>query len=68
MNLKKPGLNFLSEEEKGWGVKFSPFINERNILVFTKEFEKCINHISMYGNPKMIFFDTALTIVKLIKA
>lgn len=68
MNLKKPGLNFLSEEEKGWGVKFSPFINERNILVLTKEFEKCINHISMNGNPKMIFFDTALTIVKLIKA
>ena len=67
MNMKKPGLVYLNDEEKQWGKNFAPFINERNIVPFAKEFELGIKHISMNGNPRIIFLDTALRMVRLIK-
>ncbi len=67
MNLKKPGLLYMNEKEKDWGVRFSPFINERNIIPFADAFEKAIRHISQNGNPKIIFLDTALLTAKLLR-
>ena len=67
MNMNRSNLIYLKEEEKEWGNKFAPFINERNIIPFSKEFELGIQHISMNGNPRIIFLDTALRMVKLIK-
>ncbi len=67
MNLKKSNLVYLSKEEKEWGKRFAPFINERNIVPFFKEFELGVKHISMNGNPRIIFLDTALRMVRLIK-
>jgi DNA polymerase III subunit delta' len=67
MNLNKPELVYINEEEREWGKKFAPFINEKNIIPFAKEFELGIQHISMNGNPKIIFLDTALRMVRLIK-
>jgi len=66
MNLKRPDLVYLNDEEFNWGKKFSPFINERNIIPFAREFEDGIKHISMNGNPRIIFLDTALRIAKLV--
>lgn len=67
MNMKKPGLVYLNNKEKNWGKNFAPFINERNIVPFAKEFELGIKHISMNGNARIIFLDTALRMVRLIK-
>ncbi len=67
MNLKNDRLVYLNDEEKEWGEKFSPYINERNIIPFFEEFEQGIRHISMNGNPRIIFLDTALRMVRLIK-
>jgi DNA polymerase III subunit delta' len=67
MNMNRTNLIYLKEEEKEWGNKFAPFINERNIIPFAKEFELGIKHISMNGNPRIIFLDTALRMVRLIK-
>jgi DNA polymerase-3 subunit delta' len=67
MNLNRPDLTYLSTEEIEWGEKFAPFINERNIIPLSKEFEKGITHISMNGNARIIFFDTALNVTRLIK-
>lgn len=67
MNFNKPSLNYLNDVEKDWGTKFAPFINERNIIPISKEFEQGIIHISWNGNPKIIFLDSALRIVRLIK-
>ncbi len=67
MNFRRPHLNYMNEEEKDWGKKFAPFINERNIIPFAKEFELGIKHIAMNGNPKIVFLDTALRMVRLIK-
>lgn len=67
-NFKQPDIVFLNPEEKGFSDKFSPFINERNILVFTEEFEKAFFDVSRNGNAKIIFCDLVLKVIKLLRA
>ncbi len=67
LNMKQSSIVYLSKPEKEWGARFAPFINERNISQFFKEFELAIKHISMNGNQKIIFLDLALRMVRLIK-
>lgn len=67
MNMKRSSMVYLNKQEKEWGKQFAPFINERNIIPFFNEFELGIKHISMNGNPRIIFLDTALRVVRLIK-
>jgi DNA polymerase-3 subunit delta' len=67
MNMKENSMVYLNQNEKAWGKQFAPFINERNITAFFNEFEKGITHISWNGNPRIIFLDTALRTVRLIK-
>lgn len=66
-NLKQPELVFMDEQEASFSSRFSPFINERNIVSIAEEIEKAHLHISMNGNPRIIFTDMALKIVKLIR-
>ncbi len=68
MNFKRPGLVFLNNEEKEFSERFSPFINERNIIPFSEELEKAYRDIAQNGNPKLIFLDFSLKVVKLIRA
>ena len=68
MNLKRPQIVYLSDEEKNFSERFSPFINERNILVFSEEFERAYRDISQNGNPRIILLDLSLKIVKMIRA
>ncbi len=67
MNMNRHNMLYMNQAEKEWGVKFAPYINERNIIPFAKEFELGIKHISTNGNPKIVFLDTALRMVRLIK-
>ncbi len=66
-NLKEPGLVFMDDEEMAFSSRFSPFINERNIIPIAEEFEKAFVHISMNGNARIILTDMSLKIVKLIR-
>lgn len=66
-NMKRNSMVYLNQNEKDWGKQFAPFINERNIVAFFNEFELGIKHISANGNPRIIFLDTALRMVRLIK-
>ncbi|MBN1927660.1 MAG: DNA polymerase III subunit delta' [Prolixibacteraceae bacterium] len=67
-NLNQPQIVFLDEQEKKFSDNFSPFINERNIQIFFDEFEKAYRDISQNGNPRIIFLDLSLKIVKMIRA
>ena len=67
MNLQNPSLVYLSREEKEWGEKFARFINERNVIPLNNLLEKGHLHISRNGNAKIIFLDTALSIIRLIR-
>jgi len=66
-NLKNKDLTFMSNPEEEFSKRFSPFINERNIQELTEVFETGFAHISMNGNPKIIFTDIAFKITKLIR-
>lgn len=66
-NMNRKELVYMNREEEYWGKKFAPFINERNIVPFVNEFELGIKHITMNGNPRIVFLDTALRMVRLIK-
>lgn len=66
-NLKQPELQYMSVEEQEWAVKFSPYINERNIVELNEEFNKAFYHIERNANGKIVFFDLALKLSSLIK-
>jgi DNA polymerase III subunit delta' len=66
-NLKEPDLIYMDDQENEFSQKFSPFINEKNVLVLFREFEKAHTDISMNGNAKLIFTDLGLKVSKLIR-
>lgn len=66
-NFQIPDLNYITQAEEQFSKKFSPFINERNISTMIDEFQKAENDIQRNGNGKIILFDLALKITKLIK-
>lgn len=65
--LQEPDLNYMNREESSFSIKFSPFVNERNVLELVDELEKAERHITQNVNAKMVFFDLALRITVLIK-
>ena len=66
-NLKNPEFVYMDEQEVEFSKRFSPFINERNVVSIAEELEKAWVHISMNGNARIIFTDLALKIVVLIR-
>ncbi|HZL11509.1 MAG TPA: DNA polymerase III subunit [Prolixibacteraceae bacterium] len=66
-NLKNRNLSFMSDQEEEFSKRFSPFINERNIVELTEVFETAFAHIGMNGNPRIIFTDVTFKVMKLIR-
>jgi len=66
-NLRHPELVYLNQEEANFGVRFAPFINERNIIDFSDELALAERHIEQNVNAKMVFFDLCLKITMLLK-
>lgn len=66
-NFHSPELNYMSEEESNFAVKFAPFINERNVLGIMEELSIAQRHIEQNVNAKMVFFDFSLKMIVLIK-
>ncbi len=67
MNFNNSEMVYLNEEEKNWGKQFAPFINEQNVIQLYNEFETATKQIAWNGQPRIIFLDTALRMVRLIK-
>jgi DNA polymerase III subunit delta' len=66
-NLKEPGLVYMDNQEKEFSQKFSPFINEKNVINLFREFDKAYSDISVNGNAKLVFTDLGLKVSKLIR-
>lgn len=62
-----PELTYMNPDEAGFSVKFSPFVNERNVIDLMEELAKAENHIERNVNAKMVFFDLALRVTALIR-
>ena len=65
-NFHNPDINFLNEEEQNFSTRFSPFINEGNVMDIMDELSKAEQHIGQNVNAKMVFFDFALKMIVLL--
>lgn len=66
-NLNEPEMVYLNEEEKAFGERFAPFVNERNISDFKDEFQTAYRQIEQNGNARIIFLDLCLRSTMLLK-
>ncbi|VBB46882.1 putative DNA polymerase III, delta subunit [uncultured Paludibacter sp.] len=66
-NLKQADLNYMTNYETDFSLKFSPFINERNVEDLMNEFALAERHIEQNTYAKMVFFDLALKTIMLLK-
>ncbi|MDR1810592.1 MAG: DNA polymerase III subunit delta' [Prevotella sp.] len=66
-NLNRPDMVYLNNEEAQFGVRFAPYVNERNITGFMDEFALAERHIEQNVNPKMVFLDLCLKVTMLFK-
>jgi DNA polymerase-3 subunit delta' len=67
LNFRNNNLNYMTKSEQDFSVKFSPFINERNIFDIMNEFALAERHIEQNVNSKMVFFDLSLKFIVLLK-
>ena len=65
--FRSDDLNYLRPDEAEFSIRFSRFVNERNVFDFTNELAEAERHIAQNGNSKMIFFDLSLRITVLLK-
>ena len=66
MNFHRPELNYMTRAEEEFSVRFSPFINERNVLGISDELAFARRDIAQNVNAKMVFFDFALKMIVLL--
>lgn len=65
-NFKRAELNYLSEQESQFSLKFSPFINERNVIGIMDELSQAQRDIEQNTSSQMVFFDFALRMIVLL--
>ena len=65
-NFHTPDISYLSSEEQKFSSRFSPFINEGNVISIMEELSIAEQHIGQNVNAKMVFFDLALKMIVLL--
>ncbi len=66
-NLKNKELNYMTANEENFASRFSPFVNERNVMGVMDELSEAQQHIEQNVNAKMVFFDFSLKMIVLLK-
>ena len=67
LNLHMPQLNNLLPDEAAFSAKFSPFINERNVLQLVESIDDACADIQANANAKVVNFDLAIRVILLLK-
>ena len=67
MNFREESMLYMSQAERDFSVRFSPFVNERNIFGIMEELSETQRHIEQNVNAKMVFFDMSLRMIVWIK-
>lgn len=67
LNIRVPDLNSLTAAEQQFSARFSPFINERNVLRLFDIINDARADIAANGNAKLINFDLAIKVILLLK-
>ena len=66
-NFHLPELNYMTEQERQFSVKFAPFVNENNIIGLMDTLSDAQRDIEQNVNSKMVFFDLSLKTIMLMK-
>jgi len=66
INYENPQMARLNQEEKDFLVKFGKFINHKNLLSLSEEFEKAQFHVERNANPGILFMDLSMTVTVLL--
>lgn len=66
-NLNNASLNLMMPAEMEFSLKFSRFINERNVSALFDTVNKAVADIRGNVNPKVVLFDLAVTVILLLK-
>jgi DNA polymerase-3 subunit delta' len=67
MNIKEDDLVYMTPEEENFSVRFSPFINDDNVLQLSEEFSLAYAHLEQNGNARIILMDLCLKVIMLLK-
>lgn len=67
MNIQEEDLLYLTPEEKKFSERFSPFINDNNVLELSEEFSLAHSHLEQNGNARIILMDLCLKVIILLK-
>jgi DNA polymerase-3 subunit delta' len=57
----------MNKEETAFSERFSPYVNERNVMELMDELSLAERHIHQNVNSKMVFFDLSMRIIVLLK-
>ena len=66
-NFHNPDLNYMTEQERQFSVKFAPYVNENNIIGLMEVLSDAQRDIEQNVNSKMVFFDLSLKTIMLMK-
>ncbi|MBQ6693899.1 MAG: DNA polymerase III subunit delta [Bacteroidaceae bacterium] len=67
MNFKFNEMLGMSDAERTFSERFSPYVNEKNIFGIVDELSEAQRHIEHNVNAKMVFFDMSLRMIVWIK-
>lgn len=70
LNIDKqqhPEILHMSSQENNFSQKFAVFITTNNVFAIANELEKAHYHIERNGYAKLVFMDTSLQLVKLLR-
>lgn len=67
LNLSVSDLNHMTISEHNFSVNFARFVNEHNAIKLFEEINLASRDIASNGNPKIILFDLAISIILLLK-
>lgn len=62
-NLRRPELSNLTQDEISFSMRFSPFVNNRNVEQMICEIEKARGDILRNANAKLVMFDMMLRLM-----
>lgn len=65
--FQAPEVNYMNREEAEFALRFSPYVNERNVVELMDELSKAERDILQNVNAKMVFFDLSLRITALVR-
>lgn len=66
LHLDRQELHYMTAAEQDFSSRFSPFIHEGNVYDMAAEFNLAGNHIEANGNPRIVFMDLSIKLIRLL--